>query len=68
MAGDIIDTAQRTEQMILASALAARPKATQLTRSRTHCAECGNPIPPARQHAVPGCQLCISCQEEQDNE
>lgn len=67
MAGDIIDAAQRTEQMIIASALAGRNRPAQLTRSRTHCAECGAPIPQARQEAVPGCQLCRDCQEEYDN-
>ncbi|WP_022669294.1 DksA/TraR family C4-type zinc finger protein [Desulfospira joergensenii] len=33
-------------------------------KSLTHCRECGEPIPPARQKAVPGVQLCIDCQTE----
>ena len=35
--------------------------------SLTHCAECEEPIPEARQKAVPGVKLCIDCQQERDN-
>ena len=35
--------------------------------SLTHCAECEEPIPEARQKAVPGVALCIECQQERDN-
>lgn len=31
--------------------------------SRTHCAECDEAIPQARQLAVPGVRCCIDCQE-----
>jgi phage/conjugal plasmid C-4 type zinc finger TraR family protein len=34
--------------------------------SRTHCAECEEPIPEARQRAIPGVKLCVNCQEERD--
>ncbi len=34
--------------------------------SRTECAECGEPIPEARQKALPGVKLCIDCQTERD--
>ncbi len=34
--------------------------------SRTHCAECEEPIPEARRRAVPGVKLCIDCQSERD--
>ena len=34
--------------------------------SRTHCAECDEPIPKARQRAVPGVTLCIDCRQERD--
>lgn len=30
------------------------------------CAECGEPIPKARQKAVPGARLCINCQQKHD--
>lgn len=35
---------------------------------RTHCEECGSPIPEARRQAVPGVRLCMTCQSEQDRE
>lgn len=34
--------------------------------SRDHCEECGEPIPAARQAAIPGVRLCVHCQEEAD--
>jgi phage/conjugal plasmid C-4 type zinc finger TraR family protein len=34
--------------------------------SRTHCADCEEPIPAARQRAIPGVKLCIDCQQEWD--
>ncbi|QFS82397.1 hypothetical protein FIU97_06215 [Roseivivax sp. THAF40] len=34
--------------------------------SRTHCAECDEPIPEARRVAIPGVKLCIDCQSERD--
>ena len=36
--------------------------------SLTHCEECGEPIPLARQKAVPGVRLCVSCQEAADRD
>lgn len=34
--------------------------------SRTHCAECDEPIPEARRTALPGVTLCLDCQRERD--
>jgi phage/conjugal plasmid C-4 type zinc finger TraR family protein len=34
----------------------------------THCAECGNEIPAARQAAIPGVRLCLSCQDARDRD
>jgi phage/conjugal plasmid C-4 type zinc finger TraR family protein len=34
--------------------------------SRTHCAECEEPIPEARRLALPGVKLCIDCQAARD--
>ena len=31
--------------------------------SATECQECGDPIPMARQQAVPGVQHCVYCQQ-----
>lgn len=35
--------------------------------SRTHCAECEEPIPEPRRQALPGVTLCRDCQEERDH-
>ncbi|HET7267744.1 MAG TPA: DksA/TraR family C4-type zinc finger protein [Oleiagrimonas sp.] len=35
---------------------------------RTHCEECGDPIPEARRKAVPGVRYCLACQEDLDRE
>lgn len=35
---------------------------------RTHCEVCNAAIPAARQKAVPGVRLCVSCQEKEDRE
>ncbi|TFL18844.1 DksA/TraR family C4-type zinc finger protein [Jannaschia formosa] len=32
--------------------------------SRTHCAECEEPIPEARRAALPGVKLCLDCASE----
>ena len=34
--------------------------------SRTHCAECEEPISEARRDAIKGVKLCIECQQERD--
>ncbi len=34
--------------------------------SPEECAECGEPIPPARRAALPGVKLCIDCQRRRD--
>lgn len=41
---------------------------SQLPRgeSRSHCEECGDPIPAGRQRAIPGVRLCVPCQSEHD--
>lgn len=45
----------------------ARLKRPEVTRpSRTHCIECEEPIPQARQEAIPGVVLCLECQQERD--
>ena len=33
----------------------------------THCAVCGEAIPLARRHALPGARTCIECQSERDS-
>jgi phage/conjugal plasmid C-4 type zinc finger TraR family protein len=34
--------------------------------SRTHCAECEEPIPEARRASLPGVKLCIDCVSERE--
>lgn len=36
--------------------------------SAKECRECGAAIPKARREAIPGVQLCVSCQEARDQE
>lgn len=36
--------------------------------SLSHCEECAAAIPEARQQAVPGVRLCVTCQSELDEE
>jgi len=37
-------------------------------KSLTHCEECGDPIPEARQQAIPGVRFCVTCQSELDEQ
>ncbi|MGK2927399.1 MAG: DksA/TraR family C4-type zinc finger protein [Lysobacterales bacterium] len=43
---------------------------SQLPRgeSAKECRECGAAIPEARRQAIPGVQLCVTCQEARDQE
>ncbi|MFP4588064.1 MAG: TraR/DksA C4-type zinc finger protein [Desulfohalobiaceae bacterium] len=41
-------------------------KLTPGIESALECQVCGQDIPQARREAVPGCRLCVRCQEEQD--
>lgn len=36
--------------------------------SAAYCEECGEPIPRARQEALPGVRLCVQCQQEAERE
>ena len=49
--------------------------AVELARSRlpkgeslTHCEECGVDIPEARRKAIAGVRLCVSCQQQLDQQ
>lgn len=64
---DIVDIATVEVSQNMENRLCRRRRRFRaLKRSRRFCAECGEPIPEARQQAVPGCQLCIDCQEEKE--
>ena len=43
-----------------------RSKRGPVGESLSECAECGEPIPQARQEALPGVKLCIDCASERD--
>ncbi|MGR2935306.1 TraR/DksA C4-type zinc finger protein [Vibrio vulnificus] len=66
---DVIDRASGTEtqfqQMALANHRARRVQTAQ-PQSRTHCLECDDPIPKARQESINGCQYCTPCQAEKE--
>lgn len=64
---DISDQAQQLEELFRAEALAAQAAKTPQGTSATECKNCEQPIPLARQQAIQGVQLCISCQQAQED-
>ncbi|EPT9728396.1 TraR/DksA C4-type zinc finger protein [Vibrio cholerae] len=44
----------------------ARAMQTAHLPSRTHCLECDDPIPKARQESIKGCKYCTQCQTEKE--
>lgn len=62
---DEIDRANDTAEFQLQVALAHRPQ-PHAHRSFAFCDLCGNPIPEARQQAVPGVETCIDCQRDEE--
>ncbi|EGQ8324836.1 TraR/DksA family transcriptional regulator [Vibrio cholerae] len=66
---DVIDDAAKTEAKFQQMALAnhrARAMQTAHLPSRTHCLECDDPIPKARQESIKGCKYCTQCQAEKE--
>lgn len=65
---DDIDRAQHQDAMYRRQALQQQQahRAATSRPSATTCHECGDPIPLARQQAVPGCRRCTPCQSEID--
>jgi phage/conjugal plasmid C-4 type zinc finger TraR family protein len=64
---DIIDRAQTYQEKAISAAIEdhqRRAAEIQSTEDNTHCARCGDEIPAARRKAVPGCRLCVGCQQE----
>ena len=62
---DISDRATEREEELREDALNARRRAQAALAARPSaqsCERCDQPIPPARQRAVPGVQLCVPCQ------
>lgn len=62
---DIVDAAAQAEAAFLAQALQSA-KQPETPVSYSHCLDCGDPIPEARQKAVKGCKLCVLCQEYEE--
>lgn len=62
--GAVQDQIDATVEDAVSRARGRIPKGDSLS----HCEECETAIPEARQKAVPGVRLCISCQTNQDHE
>jgi len=63
---DIIDTAAEIEELQRNAALSAH-RIDHNAVSAEHCAECCEDIPAPRRAAVPGCQMCVECQERKEH-
>lgn len=59
---DTVDIASEREMATRELALSRQRNAQRSQTSATHCQECGEVIPQARQLAVPGVALCVECQ------
>lgn len=58
---DFADRAAQAEAAFLTAALEAQ-QSEQSATTYSHCWDCGEEIPKARQLAVAGCKLCVDCQ------
>ena len=62
---DEIDKANDLAEFALDVALANRPKPTKKP-SLEYCDLCAIPIPEARRQALPGVELCVDCQRDEE--
>lgn len=58
---DAADIATAHTEAVLEHTLQSRQR--YQGESRTHCADCEEPIPDRRRELIPGVQLCVECQE-----
>lgn len=66
---DFADLASEREQELRDDALAAQQRRRPVVAETAEtCAICDEPIPLARQHALPGVQTCIDCERELEQE
>lgn len=65
MTAEIIDQASELEELLRNNAIQAH-RINHNAVSATHCCDCGEEIKPKRREAVPGCQRCADCQEEEE--
>ena len=62
---DAVDHAQAVQERIdRAISSRRRPAPEPPPPGRRDCAECGQPIPPARLRALPSARRCVGCQRE----
>lgn len=61
---DSVDRANDLAQQEIESLVANRTVYTG--KSSLYCCECGEPIPEARREAIPGCSLCVYCQQTEE--
>jgi phage/conjugal plasmid C-4 type zinc finger TraR family protein len=64
---DDADRAQVINEQYQADVIAKAQRNRFTGISNRFCAECEEPIPEARRTAVPGCKLCVSCQQQQEH-
>lgn len=62
---DFADKAAEAEALFRAEAL-GKHSLSESHLSYSHCEDCGDPIPPARQLAAKGCTRCVICQKYQE--
>jgi phage/conjugal plasmid C-4 type zinc finger TraR family protein len=63
---DLADIAQAHIETVAAVAVKNVSAKVYTGKSSLYCCECGEPIPEARREAVPGCSLCIYCQQKKE--
>ncbi|EQC0055598.1 TPA: TraR/DksA family transcriptional regulator [Klebsiella oxytoca] len=65
MSAEIIDQANELAERQREAAI-AKCRINHHAVSATHCCDCGEEIKQKRREAVPGCQRCADCQEEEE--
>lgn len=65
MTAEIIDQANELTQQRIEMAVAAH-RLNHSAVSATHCEECGDKLLDARRKAYPGCTMCVSCQQDEE--
>ncbi|WP_047238098.1 TraR/DksA family transcriptional regulator [Chromobacterium subtsugae] len=63
---DFYDRAQALEQRQRDDVLARQFANLAHGASLSHCEDCAEPIPEARQRIVAGCTRCVQCQEDHE--
>lgn len=66
MTPDTLDAASELTQQRIEMAVAAH-RLNHSAVSATHCEECGERLSNERRNAYPGCTMCVSCQQDEEN-